>query len=125
MDKPNFGYRRLRGLDEMEPPRRLAKPRRLPLAPILVSFLAGAGIVSAGSLALKHPRNTEGGLESVSGLMEFDCDIKGNISWTGQRIFHVQGQEGYAETRINPTSGERWFCSEDEARAAGWRKAGR
>ncbi|WP_086469658.1 hypothetical protein [Devosia lucknowensis] len=52
------------------------------------------------------------------------CDIKGNISVnTGERIYHVPGQEFYAETTIRPEYGERWFCSEAEARAAGWRKA--
>ncbi len=53
------------------------------------------------------------------------CDIKGNISIeTGERIFHVPGQKYYAETVISPRYGERWFCSEAEARAAGWRKSG-
>lgn len=51
------------------------------------------------------------------------CAIKGNISGSGERIYHVPGQEFYAQTRIFPTKGERWFCSEAEARAAGWRKA--
>lgn len=52
------------------------------------------------------------------------CKIKGNISLSkGERIYHVPGQKYYAETRISPTKGERWFCSEAEARAAGWRKA--
>lgn len=52
------------------------------------------------------------------------CTIKGNISInTGERIYHVPGQEWYAETRISPMYGERWFCSEAEARAAGWRRA--
>jgi hypothetical protein len=52
------------------------------------------------------------------------CSIKGNISInTGERIYHVPGKEHYAETRISPQHGERWFCSEAEARAAGWRKA--
>ncbi|MGE7367957.1 hypothetical protein ACQKKX_02665 [Neorhizobium sp. NPDC001467] len=54
------------------------------------------------------------------------CDIKGNISWNGgQKIYHVRGQKNYQDTRIRVLDGERWFCSEDEARAAGWRKAGR
>lgn len=35
------------------------------------------------------------------------CAIKGNISRNDER------------------NGERWFCTEDEARAAGWRKARR
>ena len=49
------------------------------------------------------------------------CDIKGNINSKGDRIYHLPGRSSYASTRINPESGERWFCSEDEARAAGWR----
>ena len=53
-----------------------------------------------------------------------DCVIKGNISGSG-RIFHVPGQENYAKTVISPGKGERWFCSEAEANAAGWRKAKR
>ncbi len=52
------------------------------------------------------------------------CNIKGNISYnSGEKIFHVPGQEHYAETVIRLEDGERWFCSEDQARAAGWRKA--
>jgi hypothetical protein len=53
------------------------------------------------------------------------CNIKGNISYNGgQRIYHVPGQHYYDETRISTGKGERWFCSEEDARAAGWRKAG-
>jgi len=48
------------------------------------------------------------------------CLIKGNISRNG-RIYHVPGSEWYDETRIDESKGERWFCTEDEARAAGWR----
>ncbi len=52
------------------------------------------------------------------------CNIKGNISINSrERIFHVPGQHYYAATKISPQYGERWFCSEAEARAAGWRKA--
>lgn len=54
-----------------------------------------------------------------------DCAIKGNISSKGVRIYHVPGQRDYAQTRIAAEKGERWFCNEDEARAAGWRKARR
>ena len=52
------------------------------------------------------------------------CRIKGNISSSG-RIYHVPGGYYYDRTRINTTNGERWFCSEAEARAAGWRRARR
>ena len=50
------------------------------------------------------------------------CDIKGNISDNG-RIYHLPGGAHYARTRIDEAKGERWFCSESEARAAGWRPA--
>lgn len=59
-------------------------------------------------------------------LYDPNCDIKGNISiGSGERIYHVRGQYDYASTNIRHDYGERWFCSEEDARAAGWRKAGR
>ncbi len=48
------------------------------------------------------------------------CPIKGNISENGQ-IYHAPWSPWYAKTRINEGKGERWFCSEAEAVAAGWR----
>ncbi|RAZ92404.1 thermonuclease family protein [Mesorhizobium hawassense] len=53
------------------------------------------------------------------------CNIKGNISAEGERIYHVPGQNYYSVTIINPPKGERWFCSEAEAVAAGWRRSRR
>ena len=53
------------------------------------------------------------------------CRIKGNISRKGVRIYHAPGGQSYNQTRINTSKGERWFCSESEARVAGWRKARR
>lgn len=54
------------------------------------------------------------------------CNIKGNISInSGAHIFHVPGQLDYDSTIIRPEYGERWFCSESDARAAGWHKASR
>lgn len=50
------------------------------------------------------------------------CVIKGNIS-SGGKIYHVPGCNSYEKTGIDESAGERWFCSEDEAVAAGWRKA--
>ncbi|MCF2871929.1 thermonuclease family protein [Octadecabacter sp. G9-8] len=51
-----------------------------------------------------------------------NCFIKGNISGSGQ-IYHMPHNRDYDNTRINEANGERWFCSEAEARAAGWRAA--
>lgn len=52
------------------------------------------------------------------------CDIKGNISINAdEKIYHVQGGEFYDKTIIKPEYGERWFCTEAEAEANGWRKS--
>ena len=54
------------------------------------------------------------------------CRIKGNISYnSGRRIYHMPGDRDYARTKISSARGERWFCSEAEAQAAGWHRAGR
>lgn len=48
------------------------------------------------------------------------CPIKGNISSSG-RIYHTPWSPWYDRTRISTRNGERWFCSEADALAAGWR----
>ena len=51
-----------------------------------------------------------------------ECKIKGNISASGNKIYHTPwGSPSYARTKISVKYGERWFCSEKEAEAAGWR----
>lgn len=49
------------------------------------------------------------------------CVIKGNIST--EKIYHLPGCDNYDKTVIDESKGERWFCTEEEAVAAGWRKA--
>jgi hypothetical protein len=52
------------------------------------------------------------------------CDIKRNISFnTNEKIYQMPGQKYYATTVIDPAYGERWFCTEKEAIANGWRKS--
>ena len=51
------------------------------------------------------------------------CAIKGNISKSGTRIYHVPDGRYYDATQINTAKGERWFCSEAEAQGAGWRRS--
>ena len=41
------------------------------------------------------------------------------------RIYHVPDGASYPKTRIDTAKGERWFCTEAEARVAGWRRAKR
>jgi hypothetical protein len=53
-----------------------------------------------------------------------DCIIKGNINRKGERIYFRPGQLDYG--RIDMAKpGKRWFCSDEEAQAAGWRPAAR
>jgi len=52
------------------------------------------------------------------------CLIKGNISRRGERIYHLPGGRYYKQTKIQGSKGERWLCSEEEARKRGWRRAG-
>ena len=51
-----------------------------------------------------------------------NCPIKGNINKKGEKIYHTPwGSRSYKRTKINTAKGERWFCDEAEAVAAGWR----
>ncbi|MDO8504094.1 MAG: thermonuclease family protein [bacterium] len=52
-----------------------------------------------------------------------ECTIKGNISSSGEKIYHMPGQRYYEQTKIEENKGERWFCSENEAIDSGWRKS--
>lgn len=61
--------------------------------------------------------------ESAQPQAEVSCTIKGNINNKGERIYHVPGQRYYNSTKIDESKGERWFCTEQEAIAAGWRKS--
>lgn len=49
--------------------------------------------------------------------------IKGNISASGERIYHMPGDMYYEETVIDTSKGERWFSSPEEAESAGWRRS--
>jgi hypothetical protein len=62
----------------------------------------------------------------ITSITKPGCIIKGNISAnTKRRVYHLPGMEDYESTVIDPASGERWFCTESEAIANGWRKAPR
>lgn len=51
------------------------------------------------------------------------CAIKGNISARGEHIYHAPWSPWYGKVRINAAAGERWFCDEAQAIAAGFRPA--
>ena len=50
------------------------------------------------------------------------CNIKGNVNpQTGTKIYHTKGSRYYDKTDVKPAEGDRWFCTEAEAVAAGFR----
>ena len=59
-------------------------------------------------------------LANTSATNSNECNIKGNISSSG-KIYHTPKSKWYGKTKIDTSKGERWFCTEAEARAAGWR----
>ncbi|WP_240544023.1 thermonuclease family protein [Bradyrhizobium canariense] len=63
------------------------------------------------------------GAVSAAAAPDPKCVVKGNINRKGERIFHSPGQLNYSKINMNKGLGERWFCTETEAEAAGWRKA--
>ncbi len=50
------------------------------------------------------------------------CAIKGNVTAHG-RIYHMPWSPWYGKVKIDAAKGKRWFCTEAEALAAGWRPA--
>jgi len=54
-----------------------------------------------------------------------ECLIKGNVNRNGERIYHMPSQKYYATIDMSKGGGRRWFCTPEEAEAAGWRRATR
>jgi endonuclease YncB( thermonuclease family) len=87
--------------------------------------VAGAGLWQGRAARPEDFRaEAAAALQASAAAVPGGCAIKGNISASGQ-IYHLPGQEDHAATRISAAKGERWFCSEAEAQAAGWRRARR
>lgn len=52
------------------------------------------------------------------------CNIKGNIDTaSGKKIYHTPLCSQYDEVELNLAYGEKWFCSETEAKKAGFTRA--
>jgi len=50
-------------------------------------------------------------------------DVEQNINRYGERIYHMQNQSFYTKIRMDKGGDRRWFCTPEEAEAAGWRRA--
>lgn len=82
-------------------------------------------IVRVGLLTAAAAAVVGGGYALTSGqTTQADCDIKGNVSMTtGERIYHRPGDLYYEKTEVDRSAGEKMFCSDGEAEAAGWRRS--
>lgn len=54
-----------------------------------------------------------------------DCTIKGNVNSAGECIYHTKKSRWYAQIKMQISKGTRWFCSVEEAEAAGCRETRR
>jgi phosphatidylserine/phosphatidylglycerophosphate/cardiolipin synthase-like enzyme len=77
---------------------------------------------------LPAPSNQLAGNNSISlsrtdSSASADCRNKGNVSRRGERIYHLPADRTYDQVRMDKAHGKRWFCTEEQAVAAGWRKA--
>ncbi len=54
-----------------------------------------------------------------------DCTIKGNVNSSGECIYHQPTSRWYAQIKMKISKGTRWFCSVEEAEAAGCRETKR
>jgi endonuclease YncB( thermonuclease family) len=78
--------------------------------------------------AVKVPENAHAILlASASGPVapSPDCTIKGNVNSSGECIYHQPTSRWYAQIKMQISKGTRWFCSVEEAEAAGCRETRR
>jgi len=78
--------------------------------------------------AVKVPENAHAILlASASGPIapSPDCTIKGNVNSSGECIYHQPTSRWYAQIKMQISKGTRWFCSVEEAEAAGCRETRR
>jgi micrococcal nuclease len=52
-----------------------------------------------------------------------DATREGNVNRNGERIYHMEHQRFYPKIKMDKGGGRRWFCTPEEAEAAGWRRA--
>lgn len=100
------------------PPASPASPARAPkLEPVPLP------VPSSIPVPEPAPVETRAGCPQGCDVPPPGCTIKGNLSWDGEKIYHRPGWQSYHATEIDPGRGERWFCTEEEARANGWRRS--
>ena len=77
----------------------------------------GAFNVPTNAQSMLLPRSATEGSASPN------CIIKGNVNRNGERIYHMPEQHFYSTIRMEIGAGRRWFCTPEEAEAAGFRRS--
>jgi hypothetical protein len=98
-----------------------AVPRRRRFMPFSMSVVSSLILFLAALFYFSRPYFPQ--LQGFVSKTSEGCAIKGNISTSGERIYHLPFNAYYADTHIDLSRDERWFCSESEALRAGWRPA--
>ena len=52
------------------------------------------------------------------------CNVKGVLDDDGNRVYLVPTDRGFGSATVDQSAGEQLFCSDEEARRAGWRRPG-
>jgi endonuclease YncB( thermonuclease family) len=58
------------------------------------------------------------------GQLGEDCNVKGILDGDGRKLYLVPTDRGFAGATVDQSEGEQLFCSDEEARRAGWRRPG-
>ncbi|MDA2936209.1 thermonuclease family protein [Patescibacteria group bacterium AH-259-L05] len=73
----------------------------------------------------EHEQETEKRREAHEPPADPNCIIKGNISQKGAgKVYFLPTCGTYSSTKIDTRKGEQYFCTEEEAQAAGFKKSG-
>lgn len=96
-----------------------------------VGYREAENLARQGSLGLWHsefvpPSEWRGG-RRLPGESEHEietCPIKAVISDDGDHFYYVPTDSNYLSVTVDLSKGERFFCSDEQARQAGWRRKG-
>jgi len=106
------------------------------LKPVLVIgsvlLVVGTAVLATAAIAVLTDiffpvdnKNNTSQTGTSSNITDYEgCEIKGNISQTtGEKIYHLPDDRFYDKTEIDEASGEKYFCTEEEAENEGWRRS--
>jgi hypothetical protein len=98
------------------------KQVQLTKAPTIAAFLTTLAVTSIHEGKPSPPSGCPGGCTTYP--FWYAPPIKGNVSVnSGERIYYMPDNESYNEKPIDPDKGGYYFCTPDEAEAAGFRRS--